>query len=69
MDFWMSLWTFIWFLSLGIFALLSVLVIILGGRDLKALLAALRQRHEAAQTQAMAEEIWEPPVPPAPPAP
>jgi len=69
MDFWMSLWTFIWFFSLSIFAVLSVLVIILGGRDVKALLAALRERHKAAQTQALAEEIWEPPIPPAPPAP
>lgn len=68
-DLWMSIWTFVWFVSLGIFSLLSVLVIIFGGHDLAALLASLRRRHlEAVTTE---EEIYleTPEIPPAPPAP
>jgi len=52
MEFWMSLWTIVWFISLGIFSLLSVLVIIFGGYDLMALLASLRRRHLLAQAEA-----------------
>ncbi len=48
-DFWMSLWTLVWFASLGIFSVLSVLVIWFGGSDLVALLSALRARHMAAE--------------------
>lgn len=48
-DFWMSLWTFVWFASLGVFSVLSVLVVWFGGRDLVALLSALRARHLAAE--------------------
>ncbi|MCE5237774.1 hypothetical protein LLH23_04700 [bacterium] len=68
-DFWMSLWTYIWFISLGVFSILSILVIIFGGYDLGALLQSLRRRHlEATTTE---EEIYleEPAIPPAPPAP
>ncbi len=45
MQFWISLWTLIWFAGLVIFAALSVLVIVHGARDLVALLRALRDRH------------------------
>ena len=48
-DFWMSLWTVVWFISLGVFSLLSVLVIIFGGYDLAALLKSLHTRHLAAE--------------------
>lgn len=44
-DFWMSLWSLVWFISLGIFSLLSVLIIIFGGHDLAALLGSLKERH------------------------
>jgi len=68
-DFWMSLWTYIWYGSLGVFSILSVLVIFFGGHDLAALLQSLRQRHLQAVVDE--EEIFlEPPaIPPAPPAP
>jgi uncharacterized membrane protein len=68
-DFWMSLWTYIWFISLGVFSILAVLVIIFGGYDLVALLASLRQRH--LQAMVTEEEVYleEPAIPPAPPAP
>lgn len=49
MDFWMNLWTFVWFGSLGVFSVLSGLVIWFGGRDLVALLSALRTRHLEAE--------------------
>jgi len=65
----MSLWTYVWFISLGVFSILSILVIIFGGYDLAALLQSLRRRHlEATTTE---EEIYleEPVIPPAPPAP
>ena len=48
-EFWMSLWTYVWFVSLGIFSVLSVLVIIFGGYDLAALLKSLKVRHGEAQ--------------------
>jgi hypothetical protein len=48
LDFWMSLWTGVWFISLGVFSLLSVLVIIFGGQDLVALLKSLHTRHVTA---------------------
>jgi len=68
-EFWMSVWTFVWYVSLAIFSVLSVLVIIFGGHDLAALLASLRRRHE--EHMATAEEVYleEPAIPPAPPAP
>jgi hypothetical protein len=49
MQFWAALWEVIWFAGLGVFSLLSVLVIIFGGYDLAALLTSLRARHLAAQ--------------------
>lgn len=51
-DFWVALWTVLWFFGLGIFSVLSVLVTVGGGRDLVAMLAALRQRHMAQQAEA-----------------
>ena len=51
-ELWMSLWTFLWFVGLGIFSLLSVLVIVFAGFDLVALLTSLRARHQAQQAQA-----------------
>ena len=45
MQFWIALWTVIWFSSLVVFSLLSVLIIIFGARDLVALLANLKARH------------------------
>ncbi|MCX7599362.1 MAG: hypothetical protein N2512_10955 [Armatimonadetes bacterium] len=50
-DFWVTLWTILWFFGLGIFSVLSVLVTVGGGRDVVAMLAALRQRHLAAQAE------------------
>ncbi len=46
---WMDLWTVVWFVGLGVFSVLSVLTIIFGGADLVSMLAAIRQRHLAAQ--------------------
>ena len=66
-EFWMSLWTFTWYVSLVIFSLLSVLIIIFGGYDLAALLKSLHTRHvEGLEAH---EEVREPFIPPAPPAP
>jgi hypothetical protein len=48
-DFWMFLWTAVWFISLGVFSILSVLVIIFGGYDLAALLRSLHTRHVVAE--------------------
>ena len=46
-EFWMSLWTVVWYASVTIFSLLSILVIIFGGSDLAALLKSLHTRHVA----------------------
>jgi hypothetical protein len=54
-DFWMFIWTGLWFAGLGVFSLLSILIIFFGGHDLVALLASLRRRHgeaEAAEAEA-----------------
>ncbi|NCO39271.1 MAG: hypothetical protein COZ06_12080 [Armatimonadetes bacterium CG_4_10_14_3_um_filter_66_18] len=48
-HFWVSLWTATWYVGISVFAALSVLVIIFGGYDLVAMLAALRARHVVAQ--------------------
>lgn len=50
-DFWIVLWTTLWFSGLAIFSVLSVLVTVGGGRDLVAMLASLRQRHMAQQAE------------------
>ncbi|NPV48893.1 MAG: hypothetical protein HPY69_18280 [Armatimonadetes bacterium] len=55
-DFWMSLWTLVWFASLGVFSVLSILVIWFGGSDLLALLGALRARHMAAEAAGSKED-------------
>ncbi|MGQ9733237.1 MAG: hypothetical protein ACUVX8_18420 [Candidatus Zipacnadales bacterium] len=57
-DLWAMIWTVIWFASLGIFTILSVIVIFLGGRDLAGLLRTLRDRHQKQ------EEISSPLPPP-----
>jgi hypothetical protein len=59
---WSALWTFVWFAGLGIFSVLSVLVIVFGGYDLAALLTSLRVRHAEAQA-AEAEASGPPPSP------
>ena len=58
-SFWEYLWTGIWFAGLGIFSVLSVLVIIFGGFDLVALLRSLHARH----LQAQATDAGEAPLP------
>jgi len=51
-GFWIPLWTFIWFAGLTVFSVLSVFVIILGGKDLASLLRSLRERHRQQETSA-----------------
>lgn len=46
MQFWIALWTAVWFVSLGIFSILSCLVIVFGFRDLLDLFRSLKARHE-----------------------
>jgi hypothetical protein len=58
-EFWMSLWTYVWYASLAVFSVLSVLVIILGGYDLAALLKSLKVRHGEAQA---IEDEYAPPA-------
>ena len=41
MLFWQWLWTLLWFGGLAVFSLLTVIITILGGRDLQALLRGL----------------------------
>jgi hypothetical protein len=50
-DFWMDIWTILWYLGLGVFSGLAVVTIIFGGRDLAMMLASLRQRHMAQQAE------------------
>lgn len=50
-DIWMFIWSVVWFAGLGVFSVLSILVIFFGGHDLVALLTSLRKRHEDAQAQ------------------
>ena len=38
MEFWKALWQLVWFVGMGIFVVLSVIVVIEGGKELKALL-------------------------------
>ncbi len=45
MTFWSSLWTFTWFAGLGIFAVLSVLVVVFGAKDLVHLFRSLKDKH------------------------
>jgi len=54
--FWVALWTDTWTFGLAVFSVLTVLVIIFGGRDLVALLQALRARHLAQESEVPAEE-------------
>jgi hypothetical protein len=51
-NFWVGLWTVLWFFGLAVFSVLSVLVTVCGARDLTALLGALRQRHMAQKAEA-----------------
>jgi hypothetical protein len=48
MLFWQWLWTALWFGGLAVFTVLSVVIAIQGGRDLLALLHALRSEADAA---------------------
>jgi hypothetical protein len=41
MEFWKILWSLLWFGGVGIFALLSIIIIVQGAKDLKALLHGL----------------------------
>ncbi len=50
-NFWVGLWTVLWFGGLGVFSILTVLVVIFGGRDLAALLASLSKRHGERQEE------------------
>ena len=45
MRFWIILWTAVWYVSLTVFSLLSVLIAIRGAGDLIALLTRLKLRH------------------------
>lgn len=51
MQFWISLWTLVWFGSLAVFSVLSLLVIVFGFRDLVDLFRTLRERHRKAVDQ------------------
>jgi hypothetical protein len=63
-DIWTGIWTLLWFAGLGIFSILSVLVIFFGGHDLAALLMSLRRRHgEAAAEEAVAQGTHQTPTP------
>ncbi len=62
MEFWMSVWSFVWFLGLSVYAVLAVVVSIGGGYDLAAMLASLKQRHLDHQ-QAEADAAATPPLP------
>jgi uncharacterized membrane protein len=56
-DFWMQIWTFIFFTGVCLFALLSVLVIFFGGFDIAALLRSLQTRHDDAEAAEAAEIV------------
>lgn len=43
MDIWMSIWTYVFFISITAFALLSVWVVIFGGIDVLKMLNELRK--------------------------
>jgi hypothetical protein len=45
MQAWIWLWTFVWYAGIGVFSVLSLLVIWFGGRDLMDLLQSLKARH------------------------
>jgi hypothetical protein len=49
MQFWATLWTAVWFAGLGIFSVLSIMVIIFGAGDLVSLFASLKARSECSQ--------------------
>ncbi|MGD9519716.1 MAG: hypothetical protein AB7W28_09375 [Armatimonadota bacterium] len=62
-DFWIQLWSLVWFGGLAIFSVLAVLVTVFGGADLIALLASLRRRHferQAADTAPSQEPPGQP---------
>ena len=70
MDFWMYLWTLVFFGGVAVYAVLAVFVSYHGAHDLKVMLDSLRQRHADAQlVPETEEEILEHVIPPAPPAP
>lgn len=44
-EFWIALWTVVWFGGLALFTLLAIVVSIGAGKDVVSLLMALRRRH------------------------
>ncbi len=56
-GFWIGLWTIVWFAGLLIFFVLSVMVIIFGGKDLASLLLSLRKRHQKRHTKASEDTV------------
>ncbi|GMU94164.1 MAG: hypothetical protein AMXMBFR4_32220 [Candidatus Hydrogenedentota bacterium] len=47
MEFWVSLWKWVFILSVGAFSLMSVWVTIQGAFDIRSLLRTLREEHAA----------------------
>lgn len=46
MDFWVKFWSFFFFVSLGLFAVLAVVVSIGGFFDIRSLFKSLKAKHE-----------------------
>ena len=46
MELWKWLWTLLWFAGLALFAILSAIITLEGGRDLRALLHGIRSEGE-----------------------
>ena len=49
MTFWRALWSFIWFGGVGIFSVLSILILVYGYKDLVELFVKLKKQHEEQQ--------------------
>lgn len=46
MGFWQAFWSGVWFVGLGLFAVLAAVITVRGGQDLAALLRRLRNEVE-----------------------
>lgn len=46
MEFWVNLWKFVFILTVSVYAVMAVWVTIQGARDIKSMMADLRERHE-----------------------
>lgn len=46
MAFWPAFWSVVWFVGLGLFAVLTVVITVQGGRDLRVLLRRLREEEQ-----------------------